>query len=68
MIAGYVEVDGRLLPIVVEPTAYSMRVVTSLYWARHFGIAFGSTFVIGTVEQLGEKVARNIADAYRPVP
>jgi hypothetical protein len=68
VIAGYVEVDGRLVPIVVEPTAITARVVRSTWAARRFGIAFGNTFLIGSVDQLGGMVARNLADAYRPVP
>lgn len=68
MIAGYTEVDGRLVPIVVEPTAYAVKVVRDRHFARLFGIAFGDTFIVGTLDQLGAQMARNLADAHRPVP
>jgi hypothetical protein len=41
--------------------------LVDLVRARHHGVAFGASFVAGSLAELGARVARNIADAYRPV-
>jgi hypothetical protein len=67
VIAGYCEVDGRLLPIVVveHSSDVTVRVRTCRIWAHLFGV-FGDTFIAGSFCELGAAIARNVAAAYRP--